>query len=309
MARRVLVIAMVTALAATACSSSDDSKKSQATSARTTSSAAPDGRAPAVVFNGEGNNLNAYQHRRRRSRSRTSSRNHDDDPNGLDINAQICFFPDKLAPVHRGRGHQPDRTRPRAGASSTSQATSVGDAQGEAGRASSRRRTRAAADNAENYGCGFLRRRAGADHRRRQPGDGRRRRPADRVVPAVRLAPRCATASSTSASRPPGRSTSTTRTAIYWRRHGPRSATAGVQRYTGPFPTSDDAAGGCGKKDATGAPMADSVSQGALHRSRSPDRHAERHGADRSRRLLRGERLQRRHRRGTTPTASSFAPC
>jgi hypothetical protein len=33
----------------------------------------------------------------------------------------------------------------------------------------------------------------------------------------------------------------------------------GVYRYTGPFPTSDDASGGCGKRDATGAPLADSI--------------------------------------------------
>ena len=35
----------------------------------------------------------------------------------------------------------------------------------------------------------------------------------------------------------------------------------GIYRYTGPFPTSDDAAGGCGRRDATGAPLADSVNR------------------------------------------------
>src|SRR5262249_8479634 len=33
----------------------------------------------------------------------------------------------------------------------------------------------------------------------------------------------------------------------------------GIFLYTGPFPTSADAAGGCGQHDATGAPLADSV--------------------------------------------------
>lgn len=33
----------------------------------------------------------------------------------------------------------------------------------------------------------------------------------------------------------------------------------GVHRYTGPFPTSPEAAGGCGRVDATGAPLADSL--------------------------------------------------
>src|SRR5262249_29858481 len=35
----------------------------------------------------------------------------------------------------------------------------------------------------------------------------------------------------------------------------------GVYRYTGPFPTGDDAAHGCGKKDAVGSPMADNVTR------------------------------------------------
>jgi len=33
----------------------------------------------------------------------------------------------------------------------------------------------------------------------------------------------------------------------------------GVYRFTGPFPTSDTAAGGCGQQDGTGAPLADTV--------------------------------------------------
>jgi sugar lactone lactonase YvrE len=37
--------------------------------------------------------------------------------------------------------------------------------------------------------------------------------------------------------------------------------TPGVYRYTGPFPTSADAAGGCGMRDGTGAPLADRVSK------------------------------------------------
>ena len=48
---------------------------------------------------------------------------------------------------------------------------------------------------------------------------------------------------------------------IYVASARPGNPSTGVLRYTGPFPTSGDAAGGCGKKDATGAPMADSVSR------------------------------------------------
>ncbi len=35
----------------------------------------------------------------------------------------------------------------------------------------------------------------------------------------------------------------------------------GIFRYTGPFPTSDDAAGGCGQHDSTGAPTANTVNK------------------------------------------------
>ena len=38
-----------------------------------------------------------------------------------------------------------------------------------------------------------------------------------------------------------------------------RGSTGGVLRYSGPFPTSDDANGGCGRRDATGAPLVDAV--------------------------------------------------
>jgi len=40
-----------------------------------------------------------------------------------------------------------------------------------------------------------------------------------------------------------------------------RPPTSGIWRYTGRFPTSDTAAGGCGKQDATGAPLADAVTR------------------------------------------------
>ena len=60
------------------------------------------------------------------------------------------------------------------------------------------------------------------------------------------------------------RSTSTTTTASTSRR--PAAAPA-CYRYSGPFPTSADAAGGCGKTDPTGAPMADEVAPRAVHRA------------------------------------------
>jgi hypothetical protein len=40
-----------------------------------------------------------------------------------------------------------------------------------------------------------------------------------------------------------------------------RGATAGVLRYAGPFPSSPDAAGGCGRRDASGSPLADAIAR------------------------------------------------
>ena len=93
MARRMLGSALAVALAATACSSGNDSGKGKGRGARTSTSAATAAPAPAVVFNGEGNNLNAIS-TAAPFEKQTVIRNHNDDPNGLDINAQICFFPD-----------------------------------------------------------------------------------------------------------------------------------------------------------------------------------------------------------------------
>ena len=257
MARRMLVIAMVTALAATACSSGDDSKKSQASSARTTSSVAPAERAPAVVFNGEGNNLNAISTVAPFEKQNVI-RNHDDDPNGLDINAQICFFPDKPRRFIAGEDtNQPnppqgwgifDLTGDKVG---TFKATEVGKLTPT---------YQPSASNAENYGCGFLRdgRVLTSDVGNQATGDGDGQLivwfpPFDsRQVRYCKLDVGIATA---------GQIYVDDQDRIYVASARPGSSSVGVQRYTGPFPTSDDAAGGCGKKDATGAPMVDSVSR------------------------------------------------
>ncbi len=40
-----------------------------------------------------------------------------------------------------------------------------------------------------------------------------------------------------------------------------RGATQGILRYTGPFPTSPDAAGGCGRTDASGSPLVNAITR------------------------------------------------
>ena len=81
------------------------------------------GRGPrhrAIVFSGQGNNLDAYESVPpfRHQRVITTSA---DDPKGLDINAQICFFPGgTTGPAGSSPARTPgSRTRRRAGGSSS----------------------------------------------------------------------------------------------------------------------------------------------------------------------------------------------
>ena len=221
-----------------------------------------------IVFNGQGNNLDAYDvaaavHAPARDHARVA-----DDPKGLDINAQICFFPDEHRDrVHRRRGHRPDRTAPQGWGIFELTGNKVGELSAQARSASSRPTYQGSRRQRRE-----LRLRVPADgriahHRRRQPG--RRATATASSSCGSRRSTRGdgrATARSTSRIATAGRaSASTTRTGL--RGVGPPARPRGVWRYTGPFPTSTTPRGGCGKKDATGAPLAD---DGARRRSSSP---------------------------------------
>ena len=74
-----------------------------------------------IVFNGQGNNLDAYSTGETVETQRVIT-TIADDPDGLDINAQICFFPDGSGRFIAGEDTgQPDAAR-RVGASSSSRA-------------------------------------------------------------------------------------------------------------------------------------------------------------------------------------------
>jgi hypothetical protein len=179
------------------------------------------------------------------------------DPKGLDINAQICFFPKR----HKGArwfiaGEDTGQPNPPQG-------WGIFELKGDKiGKLKARKigkltpTYQGSLDNAENYGCGFLRdgRVLTTDVGNQAEGSGDGQLivwfpPFNRTtVRYCKIDTTIATAGSiyvdgkdhvyTTSARPP---------------------TAGVWRYDGPFPTSDTAAGGCGKKDATGAPLATSV--------------------------------------------------
>ncbi len=215
-----------------------------------------------VVFNGQGNNLDAYT-ATRPFRHQQVIESAATDPDGTDFNAQICFFPqDAGKAVRRFIGGedtgQPDPpqgwgifelrgTRP--GNFRTKQIAKLTPTY------------QGSLDNAENYGCGFLSdgRIVTSDVGNQASGTGDGQLivwfpPFNTGVGGEGQVRYCkidvgiATAGGiavddedrvyVTSARPP---------------------TAGVWRYPGPFPTSDTAAGGCGAKDATGAPLADSA--------------------------------------------------
>jgi hypothetical protein len=210
----------------------------------------------AIVFSGEGNNLNAYSSVPPFKKQRVIT-NHDDDPQGLDINAQICFFPGK----HKGKkwfvaGEDTGQPNPPQGWGIFAlSGTKVGNlAAKKVGKLTPT--YQGSSDNAENYGCGFLRdgRVLTTDVGNQAGGSGDGQLivwfpPFDRTkVAYCKLDVGIATAGGILVDE---------QDRVYV--PSARPPTAGVWRYSGPFPTSDTAAGGCGKQDATGAPMADSI--------------------------------------------------
>jgi hypothetical protein len=206
-----------------------------------------------IVLNGEGNNLNAYTADPPFTKQNVI-RNHDDDPKGLDINAQICFFPDGSKRFIAGED---------TGQPNPPQGWGIFQLHGDAvGKLSARKISKLTPtyqpsnDNAENYGCGFL-----SDGRvlttdignqAGGPEDGQLIvwfPPFNRTkVRYCKLDVAIATA---------GGLYVDAKDRVYV--PSARAPTAGVVRYGGPFPTSDTAKGGCSAKDATGAPMAPSV--------------------------------------------------
>jgi hypothetical protein len=206
-----------------------------------------------IVFGAEGNNLWAYSNDDPSETQIVIHTAADDPEDGLDINAQICFFPDGS-----GRfiaGEDTNQPHPPAGWGIFQlSGTGVGDlAAEEIGKLTP---TYQPDESPENYGCGILSdgRMLTTDVGGQQPTDPGNGQfivwfgdpeGTDQTYCKVDIA--LATAQSllvlpddsvlVVSARPPS---------------------GGVWRYTD-LPTSADAAGGCGATDGTGAPMADQV--------------------------------------------------
>jgi hypothetical protein len=213
-------------------------------------------RRPAIVFNGQGNTLDAYESvpPSRHPRVITTRA---DDPKGLDINAQICFFPGK----HRGAkwfiaGEDTGQPNPPQGWGIFAlKGKKIGSLRArKVGKLTPT--YQGSADNAENYGCGFLRdgRVLTTDVGNQAEGSGDGQLivwfpPFDRTtVRYCKIDVAIATAGGIAVDA---------QDRVYVA--SARPPTVGVHRYTGPFPTSDRPSGGCDSHDGTGAPMTTKV--------------------------------------------------
>jgi hypothetical protein len=252
-------VMLTLALVAGACSGDDEP------AARATTSAPPEPEA-AIVFNGEGNNLNAIG-TVEPFEKQTVIRNHDDDPNGLDINAQICFFPDDsgwfIAGEDTGQPSTPagwgifDLTGDTVGEFKAEQVGKLVPTY------------QPSRSNPENYGCGFLDdgRVVTTDIGDQATGPGNGQLIVwfppfnSRQVKYCKLDVTIPTA---------GQIYVDANDNVYVASARPGTPLAGVLRYRGPFPTSNDAAGGCGKQDATGAPLADTIQRDVFIKAGEP---------------------------------------
>lgn len=216
-----------------------------------------------IVFSGEGNRLNAYAPDED-DQKQTVIERRSSDPNGWDINGQICFNPDGSRRFIAGEDTGQPNPPPGWG---------YFQLQGEiVGRLSATRigkltpSYQSADDNAENYGCGFLRdgRLVTSDVGNQASGPGNGQLivwfpPLDRFdVAYCKIDVGIGTAGQIYVD-------GDDRIYLASARENP-----GIYLYEGPFPTSNTAAGGCGRRDATGAPLASSINK-RLFIPSSPD--------------------------------------
>ncbi len=217
--------------------------------------ACADGDVSPLVFNGEANRLNAYAPDDGDAKQTVIERN-SVDPDGWDINGQICFDPRAPAGTNRFiAGEDTGQPEPPPG-------WGYFELDGrEIGSLSARRIGKLTPtyqngdDNAENYGCGFLSDgtlvTTDVGNQASGPASGQLILwfpPFDSIdVSYCKLDVEIGTAGGIYVDENDHVFVASTR------------VTPGVFRYAPPFPSSDDAAGGCGQRDATGAPLADAV--------------------------------------------------
>ncbi|GIW43104.1 MAG: hypothetical protein KatS3mg077_0386 [Candidatus Binatia bacterium] len=202
-----------------------------------------------IVFAPEGNRLRAYAPLRGAQQVVIPS--HADDPaKGRDINGQVCFLPDGSGRFIAGEDTNQPNPPPgwglfqvsgrRVGELSASQITRYVPTY------------QPSADNPENYGCGFLRdgRLLTTDIGNEADGP-----PSGQLIvwfpPLDAPNPRYCKIDIAIGTAGGIFVDADDRIYVASAREQP-----GIYLYEGPFPTSDEAAGGCGNRDSTGAPLA-----------------------------------------------------
>jgi hypothetical protein len=236
-----------------ACSSSaKDATPAPSSSSTTTTTPAPPS---ALVFNGQGNDLAAYLAEPPFTKQLVDHHRDDEHPDGLDINGQICFDPERPDRFVAGEDTNQDTTGEpgwgifqlsgtRLGKLSVSQVGKLVPTY------------QASNSNPENYGCGFL-----ADGRilttdvgNQAGGDG----DGQLIVWFPPFDSRTVKYCKVSVTLTTGQGLLVRGDSVFVVQARP--PTAGVYRYAAAdLPASNTPSGGCNGKDATGAPMATGV--------------------------------------------------
>ncbi|KAA0236075.1 MAG: hypothetical protein JJLCMIEE_00739 [Acidimicrobiales bacterium] len=260
--RLLVTLAATLVLVVTACSSEEEGESDPALTGGPSDESVVEGGAgdqsdtdgePApIVFNGQDNDLVVYSSEPPFESQRLISSALKDPQNGLDINAQICFFPDENWFI---AGEDTNQPNPPAGWGIFAlEGDTVG--QLEATQIGKLTPTYQPGDQGENYGCGILSdgRVVTVDVGNQALGPATGQLiiwfpPFDsRAVAYCKLDVELGTGQSVLVDEQDN---------IYVA--AARPGTAGVYRYSPPYPTAADADGGCGQTDATGAPLADEV--------------------------------------------------
>ena len=262
----ILVVASALALLLGSCSS-----ESTNTSSSTTASGGPP---QPILFSPEGNNLNAFTTAPPFTSQQVNTAHHSfndapSDPDGWDINGQVCVF-DHDGTTYLVAGEDTNQPQPPAGwGVFVLTGSDVGDIQIE--RVARLVPTyQPTEDDPDTYGCGVLSdgrvvvadigNNAGGPPNGQltmfyPPYDPEPSR-SDETLPFCKIDEKLATGQAIAVTPDDKVYLNSPRPS-----DDPEATAGGIFEYPGPFPTAPDAAGGCGKTDNLGSPMADSVAK------------------------------------------------
>jgi hypothetical protein len=249
--RRIILLGAGLSLLLAACSSSSDKAKPSAASTTTGPATPP----PVLVFNGQGNDLAAYLAAPPFTKQLVVHHRDDAHADGLDINGQICFDPQRPRRFVAGEDTLQTTTGHPGWGIFELAGTKIGDLSvEEVGKLVPTYQS--SDDNAENYGCGFL-----PDGRILTTDVGNQASGAGDGQLIVWFPPfesRDVKYCKVDVKLTTGQGVLVEGDAVYVAQARP--PTAGIYRYAASdLPTSNAPSGGCDGKDATGAPIANGV--------------------------------------------------